>query len=78
MPGSGNGEWGTGASKGESKGEGEDAVRASKMDWTILRPSIIHGPDGEFMQMMKTFVCDAMVTSFGFLPAPFPVRARTG
>jgi len=51
----------------------ECAVRDSGLDYTIFRPSIIHGPDGEFMQMMRTFVCDAMVTSFGFLPAPFPV-----
>lgn len=25
------------------------------LDWTIFRPSLIHGPDGEFMQMMKFF-----------------------
>ncbi len=51
----------------------ECAVRDSGLDTTIFRPSIIHGPDGEFMQMMRTFVCDAMVASFGFLPVPFPV-----
>jgi len=33
----------------------EEAVRASGLDWTIFRPSVIHGPDGEFMQMMKFF-----------------------
>lgn len=32
---------------------GEQAVRASALDWTIFRPSIIHGPDGEFVQMVK-------------------------
>src|SRR5690606_13127481 len=31
------------------------AVRASSLDWSIFRPSIIHGPDGEFLQMMKFF-----------------------
>jgi NADH dehydrogenase len=29
----------------------EEYVRASGLDWTIFRPSIIHGPRGEFMQM---------------------------
>jgi uncharacterized protein YbjT (DUF2867 family) len=29
----------------------EQYVRASGLDWTILRPSLIHGPGGEFMQM---------------------------
>lgn len=56
-----------------TKWAAESAVRASGLDYTIFRPSIIHGPDGEFMQMMRTFVCDAMVPMFGFLPAPFPV-----
>jgi nucleoside-diphosphate-sugar epimerase len=27
-------------------------VRQSKLDWTILRPALIHGPAGEFMKMM--------------------------
>jgi NADH dehydrogenase len=29
----------------------EQYVRASPLDWTIFRPSLIHGPRGEFMQM---------------------------
>jgi NADH dehydrogenase len=29
----------------------EQYVRASELDWTIMRPSLIHGPKGEFMQM---------------------------
>ncbi len=29
----------------------EEHVRSSGLDWTILRPSLIHGPSGEFMQM---------------------------
>ncbi len=29
----------------------EEAVRASGMDWTIFRPSLIHGAGGEFMKM---------------------------
>lgn len=38
---------------------GEQAVRDGGLDYTIFRPSIIHGPDGEFMQMVKGFWCKA-------------------
>ncbi len=31
----------------------ERLVQASGLDWTIFRPSIIHGHDGEFVQMVK-------------------------
>lgn len=34
-----------------SKFAGEQAIRASGVRWTILRPSMIHGPDGEFTRM---------------------------
>ena len=51
----------------------ENYVRASGLDWTIFRPSLIHGPDGEFMRMMKTFVGRAAVPALGFIPVPFPV-----
>ena len=57
----------------QTKWRAESLVRESGLDSTIFRPSIIHGPDGEFMQMMKVFVCRAMVPVFGFIPAPFPV-----
>lgn len=36
---------------------GEQAVRESRLEWTIFRPSLIHGPDGEFMRLMKKFAC---------------------
>ena len=57
----------------QTKWAAENIVRQSGLDWTIFRPSLIHGPDGEFMRMMRIFVCDAMVPAFGFLPSPFPV-----
>lgn len=38
-----------------TKYEAESSVRDSLFDHTIFRPSIIHGPDGEFMQMVKTW-----------------------
>lgn len=36
-----------------SKFEGEMLVRESRLAWTILRPSLIHGADGEFMGMAR-------------------------
>jgi len=33
-----------------TKFEAEEYVRQSGLDWTIFRPSMIHGPRGEFMQ----------------------------
>ena len=43
----------------KSKWEAEQLVRQSGLDYTIIRPSIIHGPDGEFMQLLRGFWCDA-------------------
>jgi uncharacterized protein YbjT (DUF2867 family) len=36
----------------KTKWQAEEYVRASGLDWTILRPSMIHGPRGEFTQML--------------------------
>jgi nucleoside-diphosphate-sugar epimerase len=35
----------------KTKFRAEEYVRQSGLDWTIFRPSMIHGPRGEFMQM---------------------------
>lgn len=35
----------------KTKFKAEEYVRASGLDWTIFRPSLIHGPRGEFMRM---------------------------
>jgi NADH dehydrogenase len=35
----------------KTKFAAEQLVRNSELDWTIFRPSLIHGPKGEFMQM---------------------------
>lgn len=40
-----------------TKWEAEQRVRQSRLDWTIFRPSIIHGPDGEFMRLVKRLIC---------------------
>lgn len=36
----------------QTKWAAENAVRASGLDWTILRPSVIIGPRGEFTDML--------------------------
>ena len=41
-----------------TKWTAEEWVRASGLDYTIIRPSIIHGADGEFMHMVKDFWCN--------------------
>jgi NADH dehydrogenase len=35
----------------KTKFAAEQYVRSSGLEWTIFRPSLIHGPKGEFMQM---------------------------
>ena len=44
----------------QTKYMAEQCVKRSGLDWTIFRPSIIHGPDGEFMELMKTFACSLL------------------
>jgi NADH dehydrogenase len=51
----------------QSKLDAELLVRHSGLDWTILRPSIIHGPEGEFMQMARGWVTGEAAPKF-FLP----------
>lgn len=40
-----------------TKWAAEEYVTQSGLDWTIFRPSLIHGPDGEFMRLVKRFIC---------------------
>jgi len=40
----------------KTKYAAEQYVRASGLDWTIFRPSMIHGPKGEFMEMVNKWV----------------------
>jgi len=40
----------------QTKWQAEEAVRASDLDWTILRPSIIYGPGDGFVSMLATLV----------------------
>lgn len=39
-----------------SKGLAEDAVRASGLEWTVLRPSVIFGPEDEFVNVLARLV----------------------
>jgi len=41
----------------QTKWAAEQDVASRDLDWTIFRPSLIHGPDGEFMRLVKAFVC---------------------
>jgi nucleoside-diphosphate-sugar epimerase len=38
-----------------TKFEAEEAVRSSALQWTIFRPSMIHGPGGAFMKQMAAW-----------------------
>ena len=39
-----------------SKGVAEDRVRASALEWTVLRPSVIVGPEDEFVNVLARLV----------------------
>ena len=43
-----------------TKWSAEECVRDSGLAWTIFRPSLIHGPQGEFMRLIRAFVCSLM------------------
>lgn len=53
-----------------TKGEGEQAVRAAFPEATILRPSLLFGPDDQFIQMFAR-----LISSAPFLPV-FAPEAR--
>lgn len=40
----------------QTKWQAEQLVRASELDWTIFRPSLIFGPDGEFVEMLAELI----------------------
>jgi len=55
-----------------TKWEAERYVRrgfgdGTDLDWTIFRPGVIHGPDGEFIQLMHD-LCTGDIPPFFFLP----------
>jgi NADH dehydrogenase len=40
----------------KSKGLAEDAVKSSTLKWTVLRPSVIFGPEDEFINVLARLV----------------------
>ncbi|MEL1249545.1 NAD-dependent epimerase/dehydratase family protein [Aurantiacibacter gilvus] len=49
---------------GKSKQQAEEAVRASSLDWTMVRPPAVYGPrDTEVFELFKA-------ARFGFVPLP--------
>lgn len=40
----------------QTKWQAEQLVRASALDWTIFRPSLIFGPGGEFVEMLAELI----------------------
>ncbi|MFO0857685.1 MAG: NAD(P)H-binding protein [Phycisphaerales bacterium] len=50
-----------------SKFDGENALRLSKLKWTIMRCSMIHGKDGEFIQQAQQW-CKGEAAPWFFLP----------
>lgn len=60
-----------------TKFQAEELVRRSELDWTIFRPSIIHGPEGEFMQMAAAWVRGEGMPG-SFLPYFFAADHVTG
>ena len=40
----------------QTKWQAEELVRGSSLDWTIFRPSLIFGPNGEFVDMLAELI----------------------
>src|SRR5690606_41705593 len=56
---------------GQSKRDAEEVVRASGLDWTIVRPPAIYGPrDRESLELFKA-------ARWGVVPMPPPGRASS-
>lgn len=56
----------------KSKGVAEDAVTASSLRWTVLRPSVIFGPEDEFVNVLARLI---RITPL-VLPLPNGGRAK--
>lgn len=55
----------------KTKWEGEQLVRRSGMEWTVFRPAVIHGPDGELVEQVRKL---ASGDSAPFFVLPYFVR----
>ncbi len=54
-----------------SKGDGDAAVRASQLNWTILRPSVVFGPEDSFLNLFATLAKFFPVLPIGAADARF-------
>ena len=54
-----------------SKGDGDAAVQASQLDWTIFRPSVVFGPEDNFLNMFATLAKFFLVLPIGSADARF-------
>jgi NADH dehydrogenase len=54
-----------------SKGDGETAVRASGLDWTIFQPSVVFGPEDKFLNTFATLASIAPVLPIANAQARF-------
>ena len=54
-----------------SKGDGDAAVQASQLDWTIFRPSVVFGPEDNFLNMFATLARFFPVLPIGSADARF-------
>jgi len=50
-----------------TKYEAEQLVRRCGLDWTIFRPGLIHGPDGELVAMISKW-CKGQAPPYFFIP----------
>lgn len=50
-----------------TKFEGERLVRRSGLAWTVFRPGLIHGPEGEFVGMVRQW-CRGKAPPYLFIP----------
>jgi NADH dehydrogenase len=63
----------------KTKYRAEQYVRASGLEWTIFRPSLIHGPGGEFMRMEAMWSRMRAPLPVGFMPfMPYFGRGALG
>ena len=54
-----------------SKGDGDAIVRASQLDWTIFRPSVVFGPEDNFLNLFATLAKFFLVLPIGGANARF-------
>ncbi|HWL73076.1 MAG TPA: complex I NDUFA9 subunit family protein [Burkholderiaceae bacterium] len=54
-----------------SKGDGDSIVQASNLDWTIFRPSVVFGPEDNFLNMFATLAKFFPVLPIGCANARF-------